>query len=110
MQENGDSSEPHSRTRTPSPERQSRPSKRRKIRHKLPHGLQFPDGKSQPRFHRKSFSEVTFSTVVTKNIITENEARELFKMSDFLGTVLIHTHSIFYLQVSMMVALPFCEC
>lgn len=59
--ENGDSSEPHSRTRTPSPERQSRPSKRRKIRHKLPHGLQFPD-------------------VVTKNIITEGEARELFKI------------------------------
>lgn len=43
-QENGDSSEPHSRTRTPSPERQSRPSKRRKIRHKLPPVLTFPDG------------------------------------------------------------------
>ncbi|KDR85368.1 hypothetical protein GALMADRAFT_234194 [Galerina marginata CBS 339.88] len=59
--ENGDSSEPHSRTRTPSPERQSRPSKRRKIRHKLPHGSTFPD-------------------VVTKGIITEAEARELFKI------------------------------
>ena len=51
-----------------------------------------------------------FSTVVTKNIIAETEARELFKMSDFLDTVLILTHSIFYLQVSMMVALPSCEC
>ncbi|TFK36876.1 hypothetical protein BDQ12DRAFT_686019 [Crucibulum laeve] len=58
--ENGDGSEPHSRTRTPSPERQSRPSKRRKIRHKLP-TLTFPD-------------------VVTKNIISESEARELFRI------------------------------
>jgi hypothetical protein len=65
---------------------------------------------SHPRFHWKGFSEVMFSTVVTKNIITETEARELFKMSDFLDTVLILTHSIFYLQVSMMVALPSCEC
>ncbi|KAF8167734.1 hypothetical protein B0H34DRAFT_682848 [Crassisporium funariophilum] len=59
--ETGDSSEPHSRTRTPSPERNSRPSKRRKIRHKLPQGLTFPD-------------------VVTKGIITEADARELFKI------------------------------
>ncbi|KAG6818076.1 hypothetical protein H0H87_009231 [Tephrocybe sp. NHM501043] len=54
---NGDSSGTHSRTRTPSPDRQGRPSKRRKIRHN--HRLTFPD-------------------VVTKNIISENEARELF--------------------------------
>ncbi|KAF9015547.1 hypothetical protein BDQ17DRAFT_1341258 [Cyathus striatus] len=59
--ENGDgNSEPHSRTRTPSPERQSRPSKRRKIRHKLP-TLIFPD-------------------VVTKSIIPESEARDLFRI------------------------------
>ncbi|KAG6854237.1 hypothetical protein C0991_009255 [Blastosporella zonata] len=58
--ENGDSSGTHSRARTPSPERQGRPSKRRKIRHKL-RNLTFPD-------------------VVTKNIISENEARELFSI------------------------------
>ncbi|KAJ4485944.1 hypothetical protein J3R30DRAFT_3442999 [Lentinula aciculospora] len=59
--ENGDSSEPHSRARTPTPERQTRPSKRRKIRHKIPRGLTFPD-------------------VVTKKIIDELEARELFRI------------------------------
>ncbi|GLB35988.1 putative fungal specific transcription factor [Lyophyllum shimeji] len=59
--ENGDSSGPHSRARTPSPDRQGRPLKRRKIRHKLHRSLTFPD-------------------VVTKNIISESEARELFKI------------------------------
>ena len=38
------SSEPQSRTRTPSPERQSRPAKKRKLRHKIPRGMVFPDG------------------------------------------------------------------
>ncbi|KIJ68212.1 hypothetical protein HYDPIDRAFT_106363 [Hydnomerulius pinastri MD-312] len=55
------SSEPQSRARTPSPERQSRPTKRRKIRHKAPRGIIFPD-------------------VVTKNLIPEHEARELFRI------------------------------
>ncbi|KAF9244539.1 hypothetical protein BU15DRAFT_85917 [Melanogaster broomeanus] len=55
------SSEPQSRARTPSPERQTRPTKRRKIRHKIPRGLVFPD-------------------VVTKNLIPEHEARELFRI------------------------------
>ncbi|KAG6911566.1 hypothetical protein DXG01_011868 [Tephrocybe rancida] len=41
--ENGDSSGTHSRARTQSPDRQSRPSKRRKIRHKH-RNLTFPDG------------------------------------------------------------------
>ncbi|EGO02482.1 hypothetical protein SERLA73DRAFT_102523 [Serpula lacrymans var. lacrymans S7.3] len=60
--ENGEaSSEPQSRARTPSPERQSRPAKRRKIRHRGPRGLTFPD-------------------VVTKNIIPDAEARELFRI------------------------------
>ncbi|KAF9566152.1 hypothetical protein CPC08DRAFT_658350 [Agrocybe pediades] len=59
--ENGDNSEPHSRTRSPSPDRQTRPSKRRKIRHKIPPVMTFPD-------------------VVTKGIITEAEARDLFKI------------------------------
>ncbi|KAF4605049.1 hypothetical protein EYR40_003832 [Pleurotus pulmonarius] len=54
----GESSEPQSRTRTPSPDRQMRPAKRRKIRHK---GPSFPD-------------------VVTKNIISEHDARELFRI------------------------------
>ncbi|KAF9527784.1 hypothetical protein CPB83DRAFT_767806 [Crepidotus variabilis] len=53
--------EPHSRARTPSPERQSRPSKRRKIKHMLP----------QP---------VTFQDVITKQIISESDARELFNL------------------------------
>ncbi|KAF8634474.1 hypothetical protein AX15_000914 [Amanita polypyramis BW_CC] len=53
--ENGDGTDSHSRTRTPSPERHGRPSKRRKHLHKL-----------------------TFPDVVTKNIISEAEARELF--------------------------------
>ena len=46
FQENGDSnsSEPQSRARTPTPERQSRPAKRRKFRHKVPRALTFPDG------------------------------------------------------------------
>lgn len=45
VQENGEgSSEPQSRTRTPSPERKSRPMKRRKIRHRSSRGLTFPDG------------------------------------------------------------------
>ncbi|KAJ2932671.1 hypothetical protein H1R20_g4425, partial [Candolleomyces eurysporus] len=56
--ENGEGSEPQSRTRTPSPERSSRPSKRRKTNHPSP----------------------TFHDVVTKGIITEDEARELFKI------------------------------
>ncbi|KAH7910701.1 hypothetical protein BJ138DRAFT_1008198 [Hygrophoropsis aurantiaca] len=60
--ENGEaSSEPQSRARTPSPERQSRPTKRRKVRHKVPRGMVFPD-------------------VVTKNIISEADARELFRI------------------------------
>ncbi|KAJ3575974.1 hypothetical protein NP233_g731 [Leucocoprinus birnbaumii] len=56
--ENGDGSEPHSRARTPSPERQIRPSKRRKLRHKV----------------------LKFTDVVTKGIITEAEARNLFEI------------------------------
>ncbi|KAG2023045.1 priB protein, variant 2 [Coprinopsis cinerea AmutBmut pab1-1] len=56
--ESGESSEPHSRTRSPSPDR-SRPQKRRKLRH-LP----------APTFH----------DVVTKSILPEDEARELFKI------------------------------
>ncbi|OAX44416.1 hypothetical protein K503DRAFT_765034 [Rhizopogon vinicolor AM-OR11-026] len=60
--ENGEaSSEPQSRTRTPSPERQFRPTKRRKIRHRVSRGL-------------------TFMDVVTMNIIPEQEARELFRI------------------------------
>ncbi|KAI6047737.1 hypothetical protein EDC04DRAFT_2619708 [Pisolithus marmoratus] len=60
--ENGEaSSEPQSRARTPSLERQSRPSKRRKIRHKVARGQIFPD-------------------VVTQNLVSEEEARELFRI------------------------------
>ncbi|KAG8219668.1 hypothetical protein J3R82DRAFT_623 [Butyriboletus roseoflavus] len=55
------SSEPQSRTRTPSLERQGRPTKRRKIRHKIPRGMIFPD-------------------VVTQNLVPEHEARELFRI------------------------------
>ncbi|KAL0071822.1 hypothetical protein AAF712_000744 [Marasmius tenuissimus] len=55
--ENGE----YSRNRTPTPERQTRPAKRRKLRHKNPRMLTFPD-------------------VVTKNIISEQEARELFRI------------------------------
>ncbi|KAF7339790.1 Fungal-trans domain-containing protein [Mycena venus] len=59
--ENGDSSGPQSRGRTPSPDRQSRAAKRRKIRHRGRPTLIFPD-------------------VVTKNILSEAEARELFRI------------------------------
>lgn len=60
--ENGEgSSEPQSRTRTPSPERKSRPIKKRKTRHRPSRGLTFPD-------------------VVTTNVISEQEARELFRI------------------------------
>lgn len=58
--ENGDSSEPQSRARTPSPDRQSRPIKRRKVRHKIRGGV--------------------YQDVVTKEIISEKEARELFRI------------------------------
>jgi hypothetical protein len=57
--ENGDESQPQSRTRTPDGEsRRARPTKRRKVQHK-PH-----------RYH----------DVVTKNIISEAEARSLFQI------------------------------
>ncbi|THV06007.1 hypothetical protein K435DRAFT_773506 [Dendrothele bispora CBS 962.96] len=56
--ENGEGEGP---SRPPSPDRQSRPSKRRKLRHKTTRVLTFPD-------------------VVTKNIIPETEARELFRI------------------------------
>ncbi|KAI0322701.1 hypothetical protein OF83DRAFT_1092505 [Amylostereum chailletii] len=60
--ENGESSEPQSRTRTPSPSPDSqRPVKRRKVHHKGHRAITFPD-------------------VVTKGIITEAEARELFRI------------------------------
>jgi hypothetical protein len=58
--ENGDSSEPQSRARTPSPDRESRPTKRRKVRHKVRGGV--------------------YQDVVTKGIISEKEARELFRI------------------------------
>jgi len=55
-------SEPHSRARTSSPDpRHARPTKRRKVQHKQPRLTTFPD-------------------VVTKNIIPEAEARELFRI------------------------------
>lgn len=60
QRENGDSSEPHSRARTPSPDRQTRPTKRRKVRHKVRGGV--------------------YQDVVTKEIISEKEARELFRI------------------------------
>ncbi|KAL4241807.1 Protease transcriptional activator prtT [Abortiporus biennis] len=61
-QENGGESEPQSRARTSSPDpRQSRPAKRRKVHHKSTRFMTFPD-------------------VVTKNIIPEAEARELFRI------------------------------
>ncbi|KAJ7630770.1 hypothetical protein FB45DRAFT_546145 [Roridomyces roridus] len=59
--ENGDSSGPASRGRTPSPDRHDRAAKRRKIRHRGRSTLIFPD-------------------VVTKSILSEAEARELFKI------------------------------
>lgn len=60
--EGNTSSEPVSRARTPEPDpRQSRPVKRRKTYHKVQRTPTFPD-------------------VVTKQIITEAEARELFRI------------------------------
>ncbi|KAK0245668.1 hypothetical protein EDD85DRAFT_924755 [Armillaria nabsnona] len=59
--ENGDSSDAQSRPRTPISDSQARPTKRRKIRHKGTRVLTFPD-------------------VVTKNIISEAEARDLFRI------------------------------
>ncbi|KAK7468717.1 hypothetical protein VKT23_003220 [Stygiomarasmius scandens] len=56
--ENGDND---GQSRPPSPDRQSRPSKRRKLRHKGTRVLTFPD-------------------LVTKNMIPESEARELFRI------------------------------
>ncbi|KAG7099044.1 hypothetical protein E1B28_000922 [Marasmius oreades] len=50
-----------SRARTPTPERQTRPAKRRKLRHRSQRMLTFPD-------------------VVTKNIISDVEAHELFRI------------------------------
>ncbi|KAI0756803.1 hypothetical protein C8Q80DRAFT_1092987 [Daedaleopsis nitida] len=60
--ENGGESEAPSRARTSSPEpRQSRPAKRRKVYHPPPRSTTFPD-------------------VVTKKILSEAEARELFRI------------------------------
>ncbi|KAH9898196.1 hypothetical protein C8Q73DRAFT_639925 [Cubamyces lactineus] len=60
--ENGAESEAPSRARTASPEpRQARPAKRRKVHHLPPRSTTFPD-------------------VVTKKIISEAEARELFRI------------------------------
>ncbi|KAI0778385.1 hypothetical protein BD413DRAFT_466315 [Trametes elegans] len=60
--ENGAESEAPSRARTASPEpRQARPAKRRKVAHLPPRSTTFPD-------------------VVTKKIISEAEARELFRI------------------------------
>ncbi|KAH9857979.1 hypothetical protein C2E23DRAFT_880659 [Lenzites betulinus] len=60
--ENGVESEAPSRARTTSPEpRQARPAKRRKVHHLPPRSTTFPD-------------------VVTKKIISEAEARELFRI------------------------------
>ncbi|KAI0375206.1 hypothetical protein BV20DRAFT_1009380 [Pilatotrama ljubarskyi] len=60
--ENGVESEAPSRARTSSPEpRQARPAKRRKVHHLVPRSTTFPD-------------------VVTKKIISEAEARELFRI------------------------------
>ncbi|KAI0307678.1 hypothetical protein B0F90DRAFT_1676149 [Multifurca ochricompacta] len=60
--ENGEASEPQSRTRSPSPDpRSRRPSKRQKVHHKPPRVLKFPD-------------------VVSKGIISQAEATDLFKI------------------------------
>ncbi|KAI0005575.1 hypothetical protein BJV74DRAFT_805347 [Russula compacta] len=60
--ENGEASEPQSRTRSPSPDPKSRrPSKRRRYHRIQPRVLKFPD-------------------VVSKGIISEAEATELFKI------------------------------
>ncbi|PPQ63001.1 hypothetical protein CVT24_006107 [Panaeolus cyanescens] len=56
--ENGDASEPHSRGRTPSPERSSRPLKKRRVQPAPP---AFPD-------------------VVKKGIVTQDQAQQLFKI------------------------------
>lgn len=79
-QENGgDSSEPQSRARTPSPDRQSRPTKRRKVRHKVRGGVYQDGGCTLLGLLHQSGDNDT-PTVVTKGIISEKEARELFRM------------------------------
>ncbi|KAI0639613.1 hypothetical protein C8Q77DRAFT_1082056 [Trametes polyzona] len=97
--ENGAESEAPSRARTSSPEpRQARPAKRRKVHHLPPRSTTFPD-------------------VVTKKIISEAEARELFRIfyhgcSTFLpvfdATVdtydALHERSPFAVDVICMVA------
>ncbi|KAF8349737.1 hypothetical protein F5887DRAFT_1059004 [Amanita rubescens] len=83
--ENGDGTDSHSRTRTPSPERHERPSKRRKRLHKL-----------------------TFPDVVSKNIISEAEARDLFAMPVFDANTdiydALHERSPFAVDCICMVA------
>ncbi|KAI9513069.1 hypothetical protein F5148DRAFT_1158448 [Russula earlei] len=60
--ESGEASEPQSRTRSPSPDpRSRRPSKKRRVHHMPPRVLKFPD-------------------VVSKGIIPEAEALDLFKI------------------------------
>ncbi|KIY45786.1 hypothetical protein FISHEDRAFT_48819 [Fistulina hepatica ATCC 64428] len=59
--ESGDLGESQSRAMTPDEERQGRPSKKRKLRHRQQKGIPFPD-------------------VVAANIISEQEARDLFKI------------------------------
>lgn len=72
-------SEPPSRARTPSPDpRQPRPSKRRKVTLKQPRFATFPDG-NDIMWRCVQVAHIS-SAVVTKKIIPESEARELFRM------------------------------
>ena len=81
-QENGGESEAPSRARTSSPEpRQSRPSKRRKVYHSAPRAMTFPDGEWDlcgPMLPVHVLNDLR--SVVTKKVISEAEARELFRM------------------------------
>ena len=73
LQENGDASDPQNGGK---PGEGSRPAEKRKLRHKQ--GPMFPDGRLLSCFC--ATCSLIFASVVTKKIITEEEARELFQM------------------------------
>jgi hypothetical protein len=83
FQENGDSSEPQSRARTPSPERQSRPTKRRKVRHKVRGGV-YQDGKSLSRAGVR-LSLTRYCSCYERNRLGEGSTRALSNVCKFSG-------------------------
>jgi hypothetical protein len=85
LQENITDSAPPSRARTPSPEpKPGRAHKRRKTFHRIVRAPSFPDGMYHQIWNHVKSALTTSSAVVSKKIISEHEARELFRLYVYL--------------------------